>query len=112
MKEKKRFKHHKSEDTEQRITMLPLFSQTPLLPRSVMGIGELLSYRNAAGCEFLLFYSGYDSGTVQWIYFVVLAILTHRCNLSKCYLKLVLFIAAANYSKAFLVNCKVEKQYK
>lgn len=41
--------------------MLLLFSQTPLLPRSVMGIVELLSYRKAAGRQFLLFYSGYDS---------------------------------------------------
>lgn len=41
-----------------------------------------------------------------------LTLLTHLCNFSKCYLKLVLLIAAANHTKAFLVNGKAEKQYK
>lgn len=80
-----------------------------LLPCAVMGIVELLSFRNAAGCECLLFNSAYDSGTVQWMYFVVLTLLTHLCNFSKCYLKLVLLLAAANYTKAFLVNCEAQK---
>lgn len=33
---------------------LPRFSSEPPMSCSVMGIGELLSYRNAAGCEVLL----------------------------------------------------------
>lgn len=44
----------------------------PLLPCSVMGIVKLLSNRNAAGRESLLFYQGYDSGAVQSMNFVVL----------------------------------------
>lgn len=44
----------------------------PLLPCSVMGIVKLLSNRNAAGQESLLFYQGYDSGAVQSMNFVVL----------------------------------------
>lgn len=44
----------------------------PLLPCSVMGIVKLLSNRNAAGRESLLFYQGYDSGAVQSMNFAVL----------------------------------------
>lgn len=82
----------------------------PLLPCSVMGIVELLSNRNAAGRESLLFYQGYDSGAVQSMNFVVLTLLTHLCNFSKCSLKLVLLLAATSYTKAFFVDCKRENQ--
>lgn len=52
----------------------------------------------------LLFYSSYDSGTAQCMYFVLLTLLTYVCNFSKCCLKLELLTAASNYTKAFLVN--------